>query len=260
MRTLLCATCVFVLLAAGEAAAVCGCTGMTVNHTTGHTQIICTATQHGDLPECTERTGGDRTECTTTYEYECPVGVNSQDLGAAMPSQKTGFGIVAALTGNETQCTSGQLLTLTITSGGVTVANPTINPTNSVGAAGQLVPGVTFNVDNDASHQFPQYPIGGGVPNSPNFGGDDYRWADNAAVLIERAPGRYRWWDNTDQEKDRQDENAAWSYKFVSWVRGSSTAQESCACGFDVLVAWPPNGPPVTNYVQDATYSHNCNF
>jgi len=82
----------------------------------------------------------------------------------------------------------------------------------------------------------------------------------SATVLIERANGRYRWWDNTDQEKDSQAENATWRYKFVSWVRGSSTAQPSCACGFDIAVNWAANSAPVTTYTQDAIYSNRCTF
>ncbi|MBZ8133335.1 hypothetical protein [Afifella sp. IM 167] len=233
---------------------------MTIAHAAGGTQIICSANQRPGFPECDERTGGARNACATTYEYACPTGANSQSLAAAMPSQKTGFGANAVLTGTETQCTSGQLLTLTINGAGGVEPNPDINPTNATGAAGQLVPNVTFNVDNDATHPFPQFPRGGGTVAAPNFGGDNYRWADNAAVLIERAPGLTRWWDNTDQGKDTQAEVASWSYKFVSWVKGSSAAQPSCACGFDITVDWPANADPVTTYTQDAAYSSNCHF
>ncbi|WP_026381492.1 hypothetical protein [Afifella pfennigii] len=247
-------------LPAGEALAVCGCTNMTMARADPGTQIICSAAQRPGFPECTERTGGARTTCTTTYEYACPTGVNSANWAGAAPSQKTGFGANATLTGTESQCTSGQLLTLTITGNGGVEPNPNINPTNATGAAGQLVGGVTFNVDNTATNPFPQYPRGGGTQNNPNFGGDNYRWADNAAVLIERGNGRTRWWDNTDQGKDNQAEVATWSYKFVSWVKGSSTAQSSCACGFDITVNWPANANPVTTYTQDPAYSSNCTF
>ncbi len=240
--------------------AACGCTNLTVAHTTGTNQIICSAIQRSDFPECQQRTEGNRTECTTTYEYSCPVGVNNQNLDIPEPNQQTGFGVTATLTGTPSECTSGQLLTLTITGNGIVEANPTINPTNSTGVAGQLVPGITFNVDNDNSHQFPQYPIGGEMPNSPSFGGDNYRYADNASVLIERSADSYRWWDNTDQGKDSQAELASWNYKFVSFVKGSSTAQLSCACGFNIAVDWQSNGDPVTTYTQDPTYSNSCTF
>jgi len=252
--------CLAIPFAATDAAAVCGCTQMSIAHADKGTQVICSASQRPGFPECTENTGPARTSCTTAYEYVCPTGVNSQDLAAAAPSQKTGFGANATLAGTETQCTSGQLLTLTINGAGGVEPNPKINPTNSTGGAGELVAGVTFVVDNDAANPFPQYPIGTGTAAKPQFGGDNYRWADNASVLIERAPGLTRWWDNTDQGKDTQAEDASWAYKFVSWVKGSSSAQASCACGFDILVKWPSNGKPVTTYTQDPAYSSNCSF
>jgi hypothetical protein len=244
------------------ATAVCGCTAMSIERANATTQDICTNTQHAGLGECMESAGGAGTACpNTTYVYTCPVGVNSTQWGAPAPSQKTGFVVDATLTGgNGSQCTSGQLLTLTIMENGVVAANPRINPTNSTGAAGQLVAGVTFDVDNAAAHQFPQYPIGGGTAAVPKFGGDDYRYANNAAVLIERTDVLYRWWDNTDQEKTNAPENASWRYKFVSFVKGSSAAQSSCACGFDIEVDWASNMNPTTTYTQDGTYSRNCNF
>ena len=247
------------LLASQPVHGVCGCTGMTVSNATGSQQIICTSTRHIRFSrECTERTGTLRTECSTTYEYSCPVGVNSQDWQDDGPTQKTGFGITATLTGTASDCTSGQLLALTMI-GDIKVAqNPKIRPTNSTGAPGQLVPNVTFNVNNDNTQPFPQYPIGGGQAQQPNFGGDNYRYADDAAVLIERSKGLIRWWDNTDQEKFDQQERASWKYKYVSWVRGSSTAQSSCACSFDLTVDWDSNVPPVTTFTQDPAYSNNC--
>jgi hypothetical protein len=240
--------------------AVCSCTNLTVAHTTGYNQIICSATERPDFTECTERTAPNNTECDTQYEYSCPIGVNSQQWATPAPEQKTGFGVTATLTGDSTQCTSGQLLTLTITSNGVVEPNPLINPTNSTGAPGQLVPNISFIVDNNNTNNFPQFPIGGAMPDTPSFGGDNYRYADNATVLIERSDNNYRWWDNTDQGKDDQQELATWSYKFVSFVKGSSQTQTSCACGFNIIVNWPSNGDPTTTYALDPIYSNRCTF
>ncbi|MCT8266945.1 hypothetical protein NYQ83_06635 [Afifella sp. JA880] len=247
------------VFAASEAGAACGCTGMSVARTTGSTQIICSSRDFGDFKECTKRSGGTRTVCTSTYEYACPVGVNSKKWGASKPEQKTGFGVTATLTGTSSQCTSGQLLALTITGDGKTEQNPPINPTNSTGGTGALVAGVTFDVDNDPTHAFPAYPNGGGTATNPKFGGDNYRWADNAKVLIEREDGLFRWWDNTDQGKAKKSEDASWRYKFVSWVKGSS-GQPSCACSFDISVDWGPGANPNTTYTQEAAYSSNCNW
>jgi hypothetical protein len=245
-----------------SANAVCGCTAMTIERADATTQVICTNNQYAGFGACAETPGGAGTACpNTTYIYTCEVGVNSTHWGAAAPNQKTGFGVNATLNGgNGSQCTSGQLLTLTIMGHGGVAPNPTINPTNGTGAAGQLVGGVTFDVDNDNTHPFPQYPIGGGTAAVPRFGGDDYRYADRATVLIERTDVLYRWWDNTDQQKDNAAENASWQYKFVSFVKGSSAAQSSCACGFDINVTWGTGMNPVTTYTQDLAYSSNCNW
>ncbi|MCF1504421.1 hypothetical protein L0F51_11735 [Afifella sp. H1R] len=247
------------VFAASEAWAACGCTGMSVARTTGNTQIICSAVDQDEFDECTKRSGNARTICGTTYEYACPVGVNSEDWGADEPEQRTGFGATATLTGTASECTSGQLLAMTITGNGGTEDNPKINPTDSTGGPGELVTGVTFDVDNNATHRFPAYPIGGGTATNPKFGGDNYRWSDNASVLIERKDGLYRWWDNTDQGKEDKDEDASWRYKFVSWVRGSS-GQPSCACSFDISVDWGSDEDPDTTYTQDTDYSSRCNW
>lgn len=223
--------------------AACSCSGMTVK-TSGTTGTVC-SNSNLTLPECTKSTGSSK-GCTTTYAYDCPLGVNDKDYGATEPSQKTGFQPVATLASGSTasQCTTGQVLQETITSGSSVEPNPKINPTSLSGQ--QTLGSQTIYIDNSASNPFPQ--IGATSGSNQKFGGDNYRQSD-ADVLMSATASAITWWDNTDQTKDSQAEAAKWHYRFISYVIGSGSSATSCKCSFDIKVDWPSNSNnPTTAY------------
>jgi hypothetical protein len=223
--------------------ASCSCSGMTVK-TSGTTGTMC-SNRNLTLPECTKSSGSSK-GCSTTYAYDCPLGVNDKDYGAIEPSQKTGFQPVATLTGGSTtsQCTTGQVLQETIMSGSSVEPNPKINPTSLSGV--QTLGTQTVYIDNNASNQFPQ--VGATSGGNQKFGGDDYLQTDTD-VLMSVTSTAISWWDNTDQTKDSQAEAATWRYRFISYVIGSGSSATSCQCSFEIKVDWPSNSStPATAY------------
>jgi hypothetical protein len=237
----------------------CGCDAMTLKHA-GTTGIMCSNEDLNFLKtECAKYTGSSK-GCSTTYAYDCNLGVNSQKYGNVKPYQKTGFESVATLSSGSTvsDCKTGQILQETIKSGGNLEPNPNINPTSVNGTV--VIGGNTVDVDNSGANPFPQ--IGAtDLSGNPKYGGDNY--ADYTAhdVLFSYAPPVLSWWDNTDQSKDSQSEAATWHYKFISFVNGSGSSKPSCACAFDITVDWKSNNNnPATTYTYDAGHSHNCTW
>ncbi|MCY1014541.1 hypothetical protein [Pyxidicoccus sp. MSG2] len=262
------AVCVVGLLVAvsglwpATASAACGCSNMRLVHA-GATGTMCSNAALNFLAtECAVAPGASK-GCATTWAYECNLGVNSKKYANVKPYQRTGFQPVATLTAGSTvsQCSTGQLLQLTITGNGSVEANPAINPTSLAGT--QTVGGRRLYIDNSGAHPFPQ--VGATQPSAggdPKFGGDNYSNYTSGDVLFNynAATRQLSWWDNTDQSKDAQGEVATWKYKFVSFVQGTA-GQTSCACAFDIAVNWPANNnAPVTTWTYQAGGSQNCTW
>lgn len=238
----------------------CGCSNMRFAHT-GTTRIMCSnADFSSEFSECTQSHGSSQ-GCLTTYAYQCPLGVNSQNYSINEPEQKTGFQSIATLTSGSAigECKTGQILQMTIKSGDNlenTELNPQINPTS----VKQLptTPPQFITIDDNSTHQFPQV-------TALYYGGDNYRNYKNQDVLFnyDSTNSKLSWWDNTDQTKDSQAERAQWHYKFISFVLGSGSTPQSCQCAFDVTVDWQANSNnPTTNYINDTTpgLSKNCTW
>jgi hypothetical protein len=244
------------------AQAVCGCTQMTLKHS-GITGILCSNANLNFLStECAKYTPGSSKGCTTTYAYDCQLGVNSKKYSNVKPYQKTGFLSVAAMAAGSTvtDCKTGQLLQETITGNGVVETNPKINPTSISGA--QTLAGKSIYVDNSSANPFPQ--IGATSGSSQKYGGDDYKSYTASDVLFSYntsvTPRTLSWWDNPDQTKDSQSEAATWKFRFISFVLGSA-GQSSCVCSFDIAVTWPSNNNnPTTTYTYRSTDSSNCTW
>jgi hypothetical protein len=120
------------------------------------------------------------------------------------------------------------------------------------------IAGHAINVDNSASHPFPQVRALG-TGGNPLFGGDDYSSATSVGVLFNVTGTTVSWWDNTDQSKDTRAEVATWTYKFISFVNGTA-GQTSCACAFDIAVSWNGTTAPTTTWTNDAALSTSCTF
>jgi hypothetical protein len=240
--------------------AACGCTQMTLKRA-GTTGVLCSNANLNFLAtECTKSPGASK-GCTTTYAYDCQLGVNSKKYTNVKPYQKTGFLSAATMTAGSTvtQCETGQLLQETIMSS-LPVTQPKINPTSITGA--QTIAGKPIFVDNDPMNPFPQ--IGATSGTAQKYGGDDYAnymatdvlFAYNTSVT----PNTLSWWDNPDQSKDAQSEKAEWQFRFISFVMGSA-GQPSCACAFDIRVNWPSNSMnPTTTWTYRAADSSNCTW
>lgn len=232
--------------------AQCACTSLTVT-ATGDTGIMC-SDANLNLPECEKLAKGVKNTCRTDWAYICPLGVNSQALSAGKPFQKTGFLTSATTAGDSTKCKTGQVLQQSISSNRK-IVHPTINPTAvDVMEIGKNV----IWVDNDPTHPFP---VVGALDNGNLlFGGDNYYDPTNKHMLFQVKRNQVSWWDNTDQSKDSKTEVAGWGYRFISFVQGSS-GQTSCACAFDIDVAWAGINAPLTRWreVEDLS-SPNCTF
>jgi hypothetical protein len=247
----------FSSLPARPALAKCGCTDMKIARA-GTTGIVCTD-KNLDFkpPECT-RWDGHTKGCTTTYAYECALGVNDTHWGDAEPYQRTGFEPRATLAPGSTlaECYIGQVLQETITSEGVVVPNRKINPTSVSGVVS--LAGHQVKVDNDSTHPYPQ--IGAKSSTNPLFGGDNYRDPAAPELLFDVTPTSVSWWDNPDQTKDKQTENATWAFRFVAFVLGTH-GEPSCACAFTIGVTWKASTDPATApYAEDTTLSTNCTW
>jgi hypothetical protein len=234
----------------------CGCSGMKLNHS-GTTGIMCSDNDLNFLKTECDKFSGASKGCTTTYAYECRLGVNSQKLGNVKPYQKTGFQPVATLTGSSipSDCTMGQVLQENITSGGAPEPNPNIIPTSLSGVSS--LAGHTVDIDNSSANRFPA--VGATKASNPFFGGDNYASLTAADVLISVTPTTISWWDNPDQSKDSQSEVATWKFRFISFVNGSAS-QPSCSCAFTIDVDWNGTTPPTTTWAKDAGLSTNCTF
>ena len=255
-KVLILLACVFGASASSSAMAACGCTNMTVTRS----QVIsaCSTRNLGNFDgQCLVLApgAGDNDCGGGAYKYTCPTGVNSQDLEAAEPTQSTGFFVQTAYAGgsNGAECTAGQILQMTITSGGNNEPNPNINPTSLNG--NQTIGGRNLRIDNNGAHAFPR--IGTMEQQRPKFGGDNYM-AANVNVLSGSSNAGSWWWDNTDQTKDEAAEAATWAYEFVAFVQGSGGGQPSCACTFTIDVGWDSNQHPGTAYAYNAGNSVNC--
>jgi hypothetical protein len=241
------------------ARAACGCSGMALKHA-GNTGTVCSNANLQFLAtECTKSTGSTK-GCSTTYAYDCNLGVNSQKHGNVKPYQKTGFQSRATLTSgsNVSDCRTGQILQETIHSGPKVEPNPQINPTSVHGV--HTIGGKQIHVDNNGANAFPQ--VGAMAGSDPKYGGDDYAsyTADDVLFGYDPASRLLTWWDNPDQSKDSQSEAADWHFKFVSFVLGTGS-EPSCACAFDIKVTWPSNSKsPATTYTYDAAGSTGCTW
>ncbi len=235
---------------ATEAIAACSCTDLTISHANAATVKICS---NNDLnfPECARAAGSIGNGCaTSTYAYTCPVGVNS----AAGLKQKTGFQADATLTGTAGQCASGQALQLTITST-ESVSKPKVLATPS----GDVTVGTyTVTITNDGRRKYPD--VGDTTPgHNPFYGADSYTNPTAADLLMQETATHLKWWDNTDQEKDKAAEAATWKYRFFSYVTGTA-GQNSCGCVFDIDVGWPANSAATTTFTSVGGSSTRCTF
>ena len=250
----------FCIFFSQPALAACGCTNMTV--TWGGLANICSNNNVPDVinaNECTRTLGGPGTACpNNTYVYNCSTGVNSQNWMAPAPYQKTGFRITTTYAPNSTytDCTPGQILQLTITSNGGQAQNPPINPTSLTGNQTFGNPAFNVRINNNASQSFPRVDQQYGTTGRQYYGGDNYIGTATDVVSSQSNTGS-QWWDNTDQSKDAQNENATWAYRFISFVRGSD-GQQSCSCAKDITVNWPANMNPVTQIMTAANGNQNC--
>ncbi|HEY4592209.1 MAG TPA: hypothetical protein VIJ61_07365, partial [Thermoanaerobaculia bacterium] len=100
---------------------------------------------------------------------------------------------------------------------------------------------------------------------SQKYGGDDYKSYTASDVLFAYnttvTPNTLSWWDNPDQSKDAQSEQATWQFRFISFVQSSGSTEPSCACAFDIKVDWPANNNnPTTTYTYRSTDSSNCTW
>lgn len=239
----------FCLFSNEAALAACGCTQMTVS--TFGNQTICSDNKMDmrRFKECTRTNGGLNTVCpNNTYVYNCPTGVNSQQLSRAPYYQRTGLKITATYTNGSTatDCTPGQILQETLTSNMV-VQKPNINPTSLGG--NQNIGGLNLRIDNNPHNEFPD--VGQTSGQRQDFGGDNYIRTATDVISSNSASGA-QWWDNTDQTKHKKKEDATWAYRFISFVRGSA-GQPSCSCVTNIGVTWKPGKNPATNISRATT-------
>jgi hypothetical protein len=232
-----------------KAWAACACTSMTVSHANSATVTIC-SNNVLNFGECMHAAGSSGNGCAgSTFAYTCPVGINS----ASGLTQKTGFAVDAALTGTASECQSGQALQLTITSN-ESVSKPKVLATPS----GDVTIGsFTAKITNDRRRVYPN--VGTTLGSHPLFGADSYTNPAATDLLIHETANGIKWWDNTDQTKDKATENATWQYRFYSYVQGSS-GQNGCACVFDIDVNWPANAAAATTFTEVGASSTSCNF
>lgn len=233
----------------------CSCSAMTLNHS-GNTGIMCSNNNlKFQSTECAQFAGSSK-GCATTYAYQCNLGVNSYKPLNAKPYKRTGFMPAATIAGTLSDCTIGQVMQETITSGGSLEKNPLVNPTSMSGTVS--LAGHAVEIVNNSKNPFPQ--VGATASGkTPQFGGDNYGNPGDATVLFNTTSKSVSWWDNTDQSKDSQAEVAAWKYKFISFVNGSSKGT-SCACAFDIAVSWNGTAAPTTAWSKDAALSTSCTF
>lgn len=236
--------------------AACGCTGITVTHTDNHTVSICsnadidTKDPDKGFPEC-QKTASPKGQCGNYhFRYDCPVGVNS--VSTKDPVQQTGFLVEAQLSGTASQCQSGHALQLAIKGG--KIKRPKVHKTPSGDVSiGKL----NATIINDGRFAFP---APGTTKNGRDQFGADY-YTDPAAtdVLIQQDKNSIKWWDNTDQGKDNNAEHAVWSYRYLSYVKGTGS-NNSCACVFDIDVDWSSSKNASTKWTKVDAKSTNCTF
>ena len=234
--------------------AACGCTSMTVQRVGAAT--IC-SNNDVQFNECNRVAGGQGTACpNNTYVFTCPTGVNDQHWADQAPFQRTGFKVSATYAGgsNAAECITGQILQETITSNGVFEGNPLINP--SALGGNETIGGLDLRINNNGAQSVPRVGTTYGQTGRQFYGGDNYA-VGTADVIYNNTNAGAQWWDNTDQTKDMQGENATWSYQFISYVRGTA-GQPSCSCSTTISVNWLANSNPVTMMNGGAFANENC--
>jgi len=233
-----------------DALAACSCTDLKISHGNAATVKLCSDNDL-NFAECARAAGSGANGCAgSTYAYTCPVGVNST---AVALKQKTGFEADATLTGTAGECESGQALQLTITSN-ETVQKPKVHATPS----GDVTVGnYTVTINNDRRYKYPD--VGATSAQKPLYGADSYTDPAAADLLMQRTGTHLKWWDNTDQEKDKASEAATWNYRFFSYVKGSA-GQNGCGCVFDIDVGWPANTAATTTFTSVGGSSTRCTF
>jgi hypothetical protein len=237
------------ILVSPAAWAACGCKSMTVAHADSAMAVICSNNLLKDFAECARGPGTSK-GCSTTYAYTCPVGVNTN----IALSQKTGFLVDAELTGTATECKSGQALQLTLTSDQKASKPKVLGP-----PAGDVTIGsLTATITSDRRRLYPDVGATAPTTSNPYFGGDAYTNVADTDLLMDQIGGHLRWWDNTDQAKDKDGETATWKYRFFSFVQGTSS--QHCACVFDVDVDWKAKSKPTTSWKRIDKWSTSCNF
>ena len=167
--------------------------------------------------------------------------------------QKTGFEADATLTGTASDCASGQALQLTITSNeGVSKPKVLATPSGDV-----TVGTYTATITNNQLLDYPD--VGATSGHNPLYGVDSYTNPAAADLLMQETATHLKWWDNTDQEKDKATEVATWKYRFFSYVTGT-VGQNSCGCVFDIDVSWPANSAATTTFTSVGGSSTRCTF
>ncbi|EGJ30545.1 MULTISPECIES: hypothetical protein [Moorena] len=240
----------FCLFANEAALAICSCTNMAVAF--GGTGVNICSNNTLNFSECTRSNGGTGTACpSNTYVYNCPTGANTFDP----LSQGTGFKVAATYAPGSTasDCIPGQILQETITSN-MPITYPKINPTTLTG--NQTIGGLDLRINNNASQSYPR--VGQIYQGTTRqfFGGDNYEGGATTVISSQSNTGS-EWWDNPDQTKDNQTENATWRFRFISFVRGSA-GQQNCSCATDIAVDWGSNVNPVTGIQRGTSGNENC--
>ena len=236
--------------AAAEAQAACSCTDLKISHAANATVKLCSDNDL-NFPECNRVQGSGANGCAaSSYDYTCPVGVNST---AVALKQRTGFEADATLTGTASECESGQALQLTITSNEA-VSKPKVQATPS----GDVTVGnYTVTINNDRRYKYPD--VGAMSGQKPLYGADSYTDPGGGRSADAANATHLKWWDNTDQQKDKASEAATWEYRFFSYVKGSA-GQNSCGCVFDIDVGWPANTAATTTFTSVGGSSTRCTF
>ena len=78
----------------------------------------------------------------------------------------------------------------------------------------------TVTINNDQRYKYPD--VGAMSGQKPLYGADSYTDPAAADLLMQRTADHLKWWDNTDQEKEKASEKATWKYRFFSYVKGSA--------------------------------------
>ncbi len=115
----------------------------------------------------------------------------------------------------------------------------------------------TATITNDRRRKYPD--VGDTSGSNPFYGADSYTNPAAADLLMQQTATQLKWWDNTDQEKDKASEAATWKYRFFSYVKGSA-GQSSCGCVFDIDVNWPANSAAATTFTSIGGSSTHCTF